>query len=546
VLSRPMQIDDSVSLNGSGVHGLGALIVNDPLPAARHQIRALSLGSGARIGSERSGNRLGVSLVSSPVTPPPLLALHGGVLMSLVGPQARLKVPLLVTQGTFAAVDAELEAARIHEASWPRVEQALTVGAAADATARPAALVDLTLPESLATNSLAPVSAIADNVPINVTYGGEVMFGPRQVGLGSPLSLRAGAVLLVPSKELSNAVAGFHSGTVRVETARFDVASYFFGPLGIRDTLTLISTSSPLPEVTFAALDRTLNRGWIEGDTLVADGMHLKLRGPQSNRLARLVVRRGSLSLGQGGGAGAAVVTTIGQDNRFAPLVNLTAGSNQFPEDAVLEIKASGNFAIPATLPPFNHVAQLRMTGGQLSPMNLSCDTMEVRDGTRVSFVATDGKTNLTVRKDWIWQGSVVGYLDIRRLPPGGPEVRLVDFQGTQPISGRFLGLPDGGTVTNQAVVYRISYSGGDGNDLVIEPVLPAGRPKLTLSKSAEGWPTLSWPEAGGCRLEYQPVLDPALPWIPVVVASPVGGVFSHIITPSSDAVGGFYRLNCP
>jgi hypothetical protein len=48
----------------------------------------------------------------------------------------------------------------------------------------------------------------------------------------------------------------------------------------------------------------------------------------------------------------------------------------------------------------------------------------------------------------------------------------VIDNDGTDPVSGTFAGLPEGGTITTtEGARYRISYAGGDGNDVVLTRV---------------------------------------------------------------------------
>jgi hypothetical protein len=54
-----------------------------------------------------------------------------------------------------------------------------------------------------------------------------------------------------------------------------------------------------------------------------------------------------------------------------------------------------------------------------------------------------------------------------------GDQFLILDNQGTAPIAGNFLGLPEGATFTAGSEQYRISYLGGSGNDVVLTNVVP-------------------------------------------------------------------------
>jgi hypothetical protein len=44
----------------------------------------------------------------------------------------------------------------------------------------------------------------------------------------------------------------------------------------------------------------------------------------------------------------------------------------------------------------------------------------------------------------------------------------LVKNDGVQPVNGTFSGLPENALLTANGVTFRISYHGGDGNDIVL------------------------------------------------------------------------------
>jgi fibronectin-binding autotransporter adhesin len=77
--------------------------------------------------------------------------------------------------------------------------------------------------------------------------------------------------------------------------------------------------------------------------------------------------------------------------------------------------------------------------------------------------------------------------------PTGGEPIVVVDNTGDRRVAGSFRGLPEGATVSARtadgtAVRFRIGYRGGDGNDVVLEPLPaadPAPRP-VTLAAVAD------------------------------------------------------------
>ena len=61
--------------------------------------------------------------------------------------------------------------------------------------------------------------------------------------------------------------------------------------------------------------------------------------------------------------------------------------------------------------------------------------------------------------------------LEVSHLVVGDAEVALISVAGTSSVSGTFDGLPEGATVDAAEQTLRISYKGGDGNDVVLTPI---------------------------------------------------------------------------
>jgi hypothetical protein len=53
-------------------------------------------------------------------------------------------------------------------------------------------------------------------------------------------------------------------------------------------------------------------------------------------------------------------------------------------------------------------------------------------------------------------------------VPAVGNSFTIIDNKSADPVTGNFVGMPEGATFTNQGVTYRITYKGGDGNDVVL------------------------------------------------------------------------------
>ena len=80
--------------------------------------------------------------------------------------------------------------------------------------------------------------------------------------------------------------------------------------------------------------------------------------------------------------------------------------------------------------------------------------------------------------------------------PKQGQSFTIIDVAGTQAVSGTFKDLPEGATFTQNGIVFKITYTGGDGNDVVLtvqnQPTTPdtgfaliSANPLLTLGATA-------------------------------------------------------------
>jgi hypothetical protein len=54
---------------------------------------------------------------------------------------------------------------------------------------------------------------------------------------------------------------------------------------------------------------------------------------------------------------------------------------------------------------------------------------------------------------------------------PVGQVFIVLSNQAPGPINGRFVNLPDGGTITTRSNTFQANYEGGDGNDLTLTVV---------------------------------------------------------------------------
>lgn len=64
--------------------------------------------------------------------------------------------------------------------------------------------------------------------------------------------------------------------------------------------------------------------------------------------------------------------------------------------------------------------------------------------------------------------GALVVTIDGAAPVPAGSSYTIIANDGTDPVTGTFADLPEGATITAGSATFRISYRGGDGNDVVL------------------------------------------------------------------------------
>jgi hypothetical protein len=68
---------------------------------------------------------------------------------------------------------------------------------------------------------------------------------------------------------------------------------------------------------------------------------------------------------------------------------------------------------------------------------------------------------------------------------PLGDGRLLVDNAGAVPVGGTFAAVPDGGRFISGGVEYRVTYRGGDGNDVVATPLRRGARPRVVVEDAS-------------------------------------------------------------
>jgi autotransporter-associated beta strand protein len=119
----------------------------------------------------------------------------------------------------------------------------------------------------------------------------------------------------------------------------------------------------------------------------------------------------------------------------------------------------------------------------------------------------------------------------------------IIKHDGTDPVVGTFYGLAEGATMTIDRRQFRISYKGGDGNDVVLTQISGTPPPPtLTMASAAPDAITLSWPTSGPA-FTLQVCTDLASSnWAPVASAPIIVGA-NYVVTNATAGPQGFYRL---
>jgi autotransporter-associated beta strand protein len=129
-----------------------------------------------------------------------------------------------------------------------------------------------------------------------------------------------------------------------------------------------------------------------------------------------------------------------------------------------------------------------------------------------------------------------------------GNEYVIVRNDGTDPVTGTFVGLPQNSYVTNNGVVFRITYQGGDGNDIALIQQAKSG-PKMgieklqdgTLQIKAEGVPNAPY------RVEATDDLTPPATWVVIgETKADAAGQISFIDSDAPQHAIRFYRFVLP
>jgi autotransporter-associated beta strand protein len=115
---------------------------------------------------------------------------------------------------------------------------------------------------------------------------------------------------------------------------------------------------------------------------------------------------------------------------------------------------------------------------------------------------------------------------------------------GNPAVQGAFNGLPENATFSSSDQIFRINYSGGDGNDVVLTKIADIFRPQLTIERVPPSAVRLIWPTNDpDFGLHFSTNFNPAS-WVPAPPAVVLGT--NYVVTNTTGKLQEFYRLRKP
>src|SRR5262249_37350611 len=151
-------------------------------------------------------------------------------------------------------------------------------------------------------------------------------------------------------------------------------------------------------------------------------------------------------------GSGDATLTITGSTAKWPGSLQVDSNAAVLSQGATvgpIQVDSAGTFECGAISPGVGHSGDFAMdSGATFSAPVVNQPTLFVQ-----------GTVSLVNPKLVLGIGSI----------PAGQYITLIENDGSDPISGTFNGLPEGATiVSTDGQPFKITYVGGDGNDVVI------------------------------------------------------------------------------
>ena len=285
---------------------------------------------------------------------------------------------------------------------------------------------------------------------LTITAGG-LTIGPGQSQFGGPVTLNGGTIIPLDGASITAGnIYGLTPFTIPAGVTLGMQNASVYGPFANLGTLDVTG------QVQLGQLGQLGGNGITDtnsGTLNVTSGNTLSIGGP-----AFTFITSGTVTVANGG----TLQATTGQ---YVQSAGTTTVNGTMTAGPVLQ---GGVLAGTGT------VAGFSQTGGTVSPGDpagvLTINGNYTESGGTLAIAlngpAASSQGELNVSGSVTLGGALglaVGYV----AGPGDTFV-IVDNGGSNPVSGTFTGLPEGATLTAAGQTFRISYVGGDGNDVVL------------------------------------------------------------------------------
>lgn len=208
-----------------------------------------------------------------------------------------------------------------------------------------------------------------------------------------------------------------------------------------------------------------------------------------------------------------------------------------------------------ASLAGHGAVAQISGTGGSITPgpgwadLNASSLALVAGQTYRPEINGTNAGVNAdTLRISGAVNLGSAGLAAVLTTggQPGG-RYTLIDNTGANPVTGTFAGLAQGAVLTLSGIQFQISYTGGDGNDVVLTQVSNSTPATLsTIEPLPDGQFRVSGAGTRGFNYEVYATITLAPPaWVNLgtVTASALNGSIQFVDPDAGQLPKRFYRF---
>jgi len=132
--------------------------------------------------------------------------------------------------------------------------------------------------------------------------------------------------------------------------------------------------------------------------------------------------------------------------------------------------------------------------------------------------------------------------------PTNSASFVIIDNDGNDAINGTFAGLPEGATIPAEGVLFRISYAGGTGNDVVLTRVPAPPSNMSTVAKMPNGQMRVSGLGIPGLIYTIQTTtnLIPVIQWTQIGTTTAATDGYFHFLQNPTASPQRFYRAISP